>query len=675
MQWLWGIAIVSATTILAAQQPSGPQPETRQTVIRVGVDLVRVDATVTDRQGRHVRDLTASDFELLQDGKPQTISSFAYVSTDPASPAASEIGVSATPSSAAVPSGPAGTRPASPEHVRRTIAMVVDDLGLSFESVYTVSRTLKRFIDTQVQQGDLVAILRTGAGIGALQQFTTDKRLLYAAAERVRWNMNARVSPFESIAPEDRKLEAWQTQFFTVGTLGAIRYVLRGVAELPGRKAIVIFSDGFKLKDADNHYGQVLDTLRMLIDAANRAGVVIYTIHAVGLEAGGPSASDRSGAQTGQRRIDIREGQDGLAVLAEQTGGLFIHDTNDLPAGVRRILDDQQGYYLLGYVPDRSTFSGSGGKFHALDVRVKRPNLQVRSRSGFLGQPDAIAKPRTAADRMMAAVTSPFGGGDIHLRLTSFFGQVDKLGPVVQSYMHVDANELTFEPQPDGKRVAQLEVLAVTFGENGEVADRSNRRYTVTLTPDRYERALKSGFVYTVRVPVKRPGPYQLRIALRDVKSDRIGSTGHFVDVPDVKKGGLTLSGLLIQGVSPQAVGGQPDDSVQDSDPNASVALRTFRRGTDASYAAYVYNAKRGPSGGPQLDIELRLFRDGTQVLHSPAQPLPPQAAGSAFIASGALRFGSAFPPGSYLIELTIIDRLAKKNSRATQTIDFDVVE
>jgi VWFA-related protein len=552
--------------------------------------------------------------------------------------------------------------------------MVVDDLGLSFESVYNVNRTLKRYIDTQVQQGDLVAILRTGAGIGALQQFTTDKRLLYAAAERVRWNMNARVSPFESIAPEDAKIDALQAQFFTVGTLGAIRYVLRGVAELPGRKAVVVFSDGFKLKDADNHYGQVLDTLRMLLDAANRAGVVIYTIHASGLEAGGASASDSFPGQARQRQIDIREGQDGLAVLAAQTGGLFIRDTNDLPAGIRRILDDQQGYYLLGYVPDRSTFSGSGEKFHALDVRVKHPNLQVRSRSGFLGQPDAAAKPRTAADRMMAAVTSPFGGGDIQLRLTSFFGQVEKLGPVVQSYMHVDANELTFEPQADGKHIAQLEVLAVTFGENGEVADRTNRRYTVTLTPDRYAQALKRGFVYTVRVPVKRPGPYQLRIALRDVKSDRIGSSGHFVDVPDVKKGGLTLSGLLIQGVSPQAVGAQSGDSVQDIDPNASVAVRTFRQGTDASYASYVYNAKRGPSGATQLDVEVRLFRDGTQVLHSPL-PLPPQAAGPAILAGGLLRFGNGFPPGSYLIELTVIDRLAKKNGRATQTIDFDVVE
>jgi hypothetical protein len=74
-------------------------------------------------------------------------------------------------------------------------------------------------------------------------------------------------------------------------------------------------------------------------------------------------------------------------------------------------------------------------------------------------------------------------------RLASFFGQVDKIGPVVRSYTHVDARELTFAEQPDGTRTAQVEVLAVTFGDNGDVADQSNRRYTVTLTADRFARA------------------------------------------------------------------------------------------------------------------------------------------------------------------------------------------
>jgi VWFA-related protein len=553
--------------------------------------------------------------------------------------------------------------------------MVVDDLGLSFESTYHVHRTLKNFIDTQVQPGDLVAVLRTGAGVGALQQFTTDRRLLYAAVDRIRWNMNARVVPFETAtSAADAKISAHEAEIFTAGTLGAVRYVLKGVAELPGRKAIVLFSDGFKLTDADNHYGRVLGTLRSLVDAANRAGVVIYSVHAAGLQTGAPSAAEGSPGNPGQRLDMIRAAQDGLAVLAQQTGGLFIHDTNDLAGGVRRVLDDQQGYYLLGYVPDRSTFSESTPRFHSLRVRVRRPDLRVRSRSGFLGQPDTTPKARTVADRMIAAVTSPFAGGEINLRLTSFFGQVDKVGPVVQSYMHIDAKELTFEERADGTRDAQVEVLAVTFGENGEVADQSSRRYTVTLLPDRYAEALKTGFVYTVRVPVKRPGPYQLRIALRDVKSDRIGSTSHFVDVPDVRKGRLTLSGLLIEGARPRSAGGEAADHVEAADPNASVAVRSFRQGADANYACYVYNAKRGPSGRPQLESEVRLFRDGVQVFHSPARPLSPVPDASSAMAGGLLRFGSAFPPGTYVLELTVIDRLAKKNSRATQTIDFEVV-
>src|SRR5205807_4155279 len=137
-----------------------------------------------------------------------------------------------------------------PEDIRRTIALVVDDLGLSFESTYYVRHALKRFVDEQMQPGDLVAIIRTGAGMGALQQFTADKRQLYAAIERVKWNALGRggVSAFAAIqAPtagaggaeiDAMTEEQNQTrdETFSVGTLGAISYVVRGLKELPGRK-------------------------------------------------------------------------------------------------------------------------------------------------------------------------------------------------------------------------------------------------------------------------------------------------------------------------------------------------------------------------------------------------------------------------------------------------------
>ena len=108
---------------------------------------------------------------------------------------------------------------------------------------------------------------------------------------------------------------------------------------------------------------------------------------------------------------------------------------------------------------------------------------------------------------MIAAVTSPFAGGEIRLRLSSFLGRSADLGPVVQSVMHVDARDLAFTEAADGLRLAQLEVMAMTFGDNGQVAEHYSRGYTVRLTAERYAQALQTGFVYNLRMPVKRRGP------------------------------------------------------------------------------------------------------------------------------------------------------------------------
>ena len=121
-----------------------------------------------------------------------------------------------------------------------------------------------------------------------------------------------------------------------------------------------------------------------------------------------------------QNRAELTATRDGLEVLSRETGGFGVADANDITGGVDRILHDQQGYYLLGYVPPESTFSSSNPRFHTIAVRVKRPGLRVRSRRGFVGRTIKNAAASTPADRMMAAVTSPFAGGEIRMRLSSF---------------------------------------------------------------------------------------------------------------------------------------------------------------------------------------------------------------------------------------------------------------
>src|SRR2546423_5427247 len=191
------VSVAGQSPSPAAQTPSQKRegaPE-KDDVVRITSNLVQIDAVVTDKKGQPVTDLRPEDFEIYEDNRPQKITNFSFVSVADGAPTA---GAPATESAAhphtrtgeaAAPVPPVRLRP---EEVRRTFALVVDDLGLSFESMHFVRAALRKFVDEQIQPGDLVAIIRTGAGVGALQQFTSDKRLLYAAIERVKWNSRGR---------------------------------------------------------------------------------------------------------------------------------------------------------------------------------------------------------------------------------------------------------------------------------------------------------------------------------------------------------------------------------------------------------------------------------------------------------------------------------------------------
>src|SRR5436309_12727069 len=166
-----------ATKTGTAVDAQNPAQRDKDDVVRISVTLVQVDAVVIDGKGRYVTDLQPEDFEISEDGKRQHITNFSYVSTQPPTPTANlpEKGKPGKNEPPAPPTPPTHLRP---EQVRRTMALVVDDLGLSFESTAFLRDSLKKFVNQQMQPGDLVAIIRTGAGVGALQQFTTDKRLL-----------------------------------------------------------------------------------------------------------------------------------------------------------------------------------------------------------------------------------------------------------------------------------------------------------------------------------------------------------------------------------------------------------------------------------------------------------------------------------------------------------------
>jgi len=748
---------VPAQTPAPSAPTSQDKPATGDEVVRITTNLIQVDAIVTDKNGNLVTDLKPEDFEIQQDGRTQKITNFSFVSsasvnTKAAAAAATATGEGARVDKSAPPLPPVLEKNLRPEGVRRTIALVVDDLGLSLESIHFVRKALRKFVDEQMQPGDLVAVMRTVGGVGRLEQFTTDKRLLYAAIERIKWFPVGRGDDVSSVgmlpnetadarsAASIRELLDFRREALGVGTLNAVKFVIRGLKDLPGRKLVVLLSESFVLTTADGRSvlssgsersQRMTAAMNDLIDQANRASTVIYTINAGGLQTLGLTAADgrqtiipelnlqtvgsgdsggppsvgpgvRAGVTQGEaslRNLDILvnsrrnqyfESQYVLDYLAEETGGLSIRNTNDISGGLGRMLDDQRGYYLLGYRPDDKTFEPGkdSPKLHKLEVKVKRPGLKVRSRNSFYGlTSDEALSPaaRTPAEQLRGALTSPFASGDINVRLTSLFGNEPQAGSFMRSIIHVDARDLEFKQAADGARAATVELVAVTYDASGNLVDQITGSQTFNVRADAYERTLKDGFTSVLNVPVRRPGAYQLRVAVRDAASARLGSASQFVEVPD-PKGRLALSGIVLTGVDQRAAttaAAPATMSGGEVDPQSGPAMRRLKQGMVMEYGYLVYTglqaAEASKPAKQQLVTRMRLFRDGKQVFTGAEKPLAieGQADPQRLVAGGRFGIGRDLAPGEYVLQVLVTDMTAKDKRRATATqwIDFEIVK
>ncbi len=669
---------------LTAQAPAQPE---QGPVIRISVSLVQVDAVVTDSKGRQVTNLKPGEFEILEDGRLQKITNFSYVSTAPDGGAT---GLVRLPE--AVPIVPSS--PLRREQVTRTIAFVVDDLGLSFESTSYVRDTLKNFVEKQMRPSDLVAILRTSAGIGALQQFTSDRNMLRAAISHILWYPTGRAgigafSPIEnntagvtargrsprraqgtrtSAQANDGREQEFRQDLYSVGTLGALNYIVRGLRDMPGRKSVILLSDGVPILLSNNIDTRILESLRLLSDLANRSAVVIYSIDARGLATLSLTAEDRLsdidfesvGQLLAKRRQEYFDSQQGLEYLAGETGGFFVHDTNDLNLGIGHILEDLSGYYLIGYTPPIDAFEMVNHRrvFHKIQVKVKGAGLRVRSRTGYYGITDEDARPvfRTRNEQLWAALTSPFGSEDIHLNLASLFASDARKGLLVRSILHIDARDLSFQDLPDGNKQVVVDVTTILFGDKGQVIDGKDGTYSGLVKAAEYESVLQKGLDYSLEVPVRKHGAYQVRAAVRDVSSKRVGSANQYIEVPDLNRGRLILSSIIL---NPKG------------DGESGPAVRRFLPGDQIPYVLQIYNAKIDRvKNAPALVAEFGLFRDGQPLFITKAEAvlLDEQTDPKRVIVAGILTLGSKMQPGDYVFQATVTDKLAKaKRSTASR--------
>ena len=733
--------LVLALVPLSAQQPA-PASQPTQPVFKTSSTLATLDAVVTDDQGRAVTDLTKDDFEVTVSRKRQELQQAVFIRANtPVSMAPSPIG---TENAAAPPPPRPGSASAvlkastmGTGRITRTIAFVVDDLSLSFESTFAVRKALSKYVESELGPGDLVAIIRTASGVGALQQFTSDKRLLKLAVDRVQWDSRSRrgVSSFEPMSatyltsplpgPQStianapgsdpastEKIDGLRRTMTGVGSLSAVEFIAQGVQRLPGRKSIVLLSEGFAEMFQERMEGGLLwNALTRMLDNVNRAGIVLYTIDARGLQTSGLTAEDNGvvrdwGAPTGAggpggggivpgnsenniqdvplrnaqsaRNNERINSQESLQFIADQTGGLAFMNTNDIGRAIDKALADQQGYYLLGYTvpPDTPLTGWNQGAVH---ISVKRPHTHVRTRQGFFGPASPRDAVKTVTDPLLVAALTPFANADVSARLTSDFWHDGKQSSV-QSMFFVDANDIAFSQTPDGHRTAQLELGILAVDDNGQVTASNRKTTTWNLTDEQYKGALDHGIVYRSRLFVDRPGAYQIRAAIRDVTTGRTGSSSQFLVIPQVGKGKLALSGLMLKGFADTSVALDvaPLEVATTSLSVETLLGPTIRILNPGSKAVYAYEIYDGLGDTENLEMSTTLFRHGKAVYQSPVQPVKvpePDKKISVISIGGALDLGKDMPSGPYSLQVDVQRKKGngKIDRRASQWVDFEI--
>jgi VWFA-related protein len=632
--------------------------------ISVNVREVRLDVVVVDDKGRPITDLTADDFEIYQDKKPQEVASSIYVENQ-ASPAASgksDQNLLQLPVAAL-----------KKEDVSRTILFVVDDLSMQFASMHYAKMSIKNFLNKQMQPGDLVSVMYATSGNSAFTMFSSDKRQITALVDA------APMAGTFYTSADDPLYRVYDNQLLT------LHYSIQALKDMPGRKILLFLTAMPTINEQLQRdilgripvsYTQLyLNRYNRLADEAMRAGVVVHMMDTRGLY-----CSEEVGPVGGTQPCVYDKGraEDGLNPIPAKTGGLLIMDNNFFLDGIGKdVYNMIAGYYLVSYVPPPSTFELKNNMdvYHRVIVKVKRKGASVHTREGFYGRLESEAASKAPpVHPLQAAVFSPFKSADINVNMAAGYTKDEKSAYLVRSWIHLDPKNITIIETQDGGARVNLETLCLTSGINGAVHDARHAQYTFTITPETKSENIdwiqKHGIRFLMLLPVKKPGFYSIRIAVQDKESGRIGSAYQLVEIPDLRKKEPALSNIFIL-TSANDLDWMRSDvakelaegaffAVVSKDETPSPALRTYMPGDSFHIMAMLYNADAKEMARSEIEVQSILYKDDKELLRGNIFKINPDDVESRDKSVTLLRkftLGSDMQPGDYALQMLVTDK------------------
>jgi VWFA-related protein len=649
-------------------------------VIKISSNLVSLDVVVKDKKGKFVTDLKPEDFTVSENGVPQRIEFFD-------STLSSE-------RSAGQPATTVGSPEPKPENTsglpRNIIALVLDGQSTELANLKHVREGVEKYIRERISDSDSVALFSISGGLQLLQSFTHDKARLIAAVDKAYSSSNvSKTSEARSLAQDISSLRnkistgaptevasspaggaagsaAAETliaqhvleQYMqlrsalsaqqTRPVLAALAAIAEGLRPVPGKKTLVMFSEGFVAPETLDW--QVQST----IDIANRANVAIYIIDASGLTGGTPTsgalvaASPLAGISGGnsmesRRRVgggesvfDItrQEGlnrqQDLLYKISEDTGGRFIKNTNDIALGLDRIDSEIRSRYTLAY---RSTDANFDGSFRKVKIEVRRPDTNVVGRPGYYAIPASQIVPISPEDqKLLANFSSMLAHSTLPLAMElSPFRSQEGYYTVPLSF-EIPQTAVQFDRKGDKQRL-QLEVLAVVRNEGEDrILSRLGGNFDVALSPQQYESIINDKIFYRQDMQLE-VGNYTVDLIVRDRLSGKVAARRERLVLPAAGPEFWTTDALLSRRAETLKEATTSADVLSEGNVRVRPSpSREFQANDNLILFFKLYNAAISHEiGKPLVRVTVTLMKDGKparrpldyQLTEPQAEPVP----------------------------------------------------
>jgi VWFA-related protein len=671
-------------------------------LLRSQTNEVLVDVRVTNRRGQPVSDLTKENFRILEDGVPQTLTSFSFEDVDRLATADGENGPPPVINLAKLPPN---TNPAKLVQNHRLLVLFFDMSSMQVDDLMRALNAANDFVHTRMTLADLVAVVTYTSVLNVNQDFTNDRDVLGKTLRSLRVGESTSLadsgttgdagttnSSGEEVVSQDvsAAFTPDETEFNIFNTdqkLAAVESLSKMLKDIPGRKSVIHFSSGVQKTGVDN------DTqLQATTDAANKADVSLYTVDARGLSAlpPGGDASTASpsgtavytGAAVHSQINSMHETRETLATLATDTGGKSFNDLNDFDEAFRVVQSENSTYYLLGYSPANTK---SDGRFRRIKVEVNEPGVKIEARPGYFAPKDFRQFTREDKEVQLEQamnLDSPFV--DLPLAIeTAYFRQPDKrfygvlaakIPSSAVSFLKKSANHQT-----------EFDFAWQAVDVSGHTVAALRDTLPVKLNPDTYEQVVSSSFLYEGGF-VLPPGNYKLKVVARENQSGKIGTFEKPLVLPELNDSNLALSSVVLsnQLKDNSAVGvgrqrrGFREPSFQPMQVGSRSVLPSVTRVFRTNQNLYVYlesyapkltkkspgagagdtpPAAAGPPSPPS--VALVFFRGGRKI--SEAGPF----AGKFESAKGgnATYFVQIplqkFPPGRYWMQVNVLDPAA----------------